>query len=139
MTISTPSQATGNRPQEMVDTAAVTEKPSVPSEPNAEGEESSDARRRSSSTENKPPQSENKADAEDATANGNPLDRVPSQANKLGKKKIAVVMGALCVWLESWVFFFNVNALGRTADLFGCMYSLFCFWRLWIWCDFSAL
>jgi hypothetical protein len=28
---------------------------------------------------------------------GNPLDRVPSQAQKLGGKKIAVVMGALCV------------------------------------------
>ncbi|KAL4947689.1 hypothetical protein BDW69DRAFT_177940 [Aspergillus filifer] len=38
-------------------------------------------------------------DATGENGNGNPLDRVPSQAQRLGKKKIAVVMGALCLVL----------------------------------------
>ncbi|KAL4796966.1 major facilitator superfamily domain-containing protein [Aspergillus venezuelensis] len=38
-------------------------------------------------------------DAAGENGNGNPLDRVPSQAQRLGKKKIAVVMGALCLVL----------------------------------------
>lgn len=33
----------------------------------------------------------------DKTASGEPLDRVPSQAHKLGKKKIIIIMTALCV------------------------------------------
>jgi hypothetical protein len=36
-------------------------------------------------------------DTSEGGGDGNPLDRVPSQAQKLGGKKIAVVMGALCV------------------------------------------
>jgi hypothetical protein len=39
-------------------------------------------------------------DAENAmekTASGPPLDRTPSQAAKMGKKKVVIVMTALCV------------------------------------------
>ncbi|CEL07375.1 hypothetical protein ASPCAL10532 [Aspergillus calidoustus] len=38
-------------------------------------------------------------DTSEGGGDGNPLDRVPSQAQKLGGKKIAVVMGALCLVL----------------------------------------
>lgn len=33
---------------------------------------------------------------------GAPLDRTPSQAQRMGKKKIIVVMGALCVRVLGW-------------------------------------
>ncbi|KAL2835091.1 major facilitator superfamily domain-containing protein [Aspergillus cavernicola] len=56
-------------------------------------------RPRSSSSENRLPADTKDEVAADASGIGNPLDRVPSQAQKLGKKKIAVVMGALCLVL----------------------------------------
>lgn len=64
---------------------------------------------------------EPRADGEDVAEkeeeeSGSPLDRTPSQAAKMGKKKIAVVMTALCVcicpdirsirnsiWSERWL------------------------------------
>lgn len=42
-------------------------------------------------------QSDNDADNVIEKAEGGPLDRVPSQAAKMGKKQIIVVMTALCV------------------------------------------
>ena len=49
-----------------------------------------------SSTEQPSPEATGDGSEEKAGA-GAPLDRVPSQAQKLGKKKIVVVMTALCV------------------------------------------
>jgi hypothetical protein len=44
---------------------------------------------------------ENAPKSPEGDATPNKLDRVPSQAQKLGKKKIAVIMVALCV-CERW-------------------------------------
>ncbi|KAL4870807.1 hypothetical protein BDV12DRAFT_165261 [Aspergillus spectabilis] len=91
----------GKRSQDGLDDAIATEKfpaPATDASPPAHTDESSDtARPRSSISENQ--HSESKYDAVAATSTENPLDRVPSQAQKLGKKKIAVVMGALCLVL----------------------------------------
>lgn len=54
--------------------------------------------KRSSSLENQN-QDESNAhnESDEKTSSGAPLDRVPSQAQKLGKKKIIIIMTALCV------------------------------------------
>lgn len=88
------SRSTGECAQDVVENYGATGKPSAPS--GTSPEESSDgAKPRSSSTEGDRTRVED--DAAPDTSNENQLDRVPSQAQKLGKKKIAVVMGALCV------------------------------------------
>jgi hypothetical protein len=42
-------------------------------------------------------QPDNEVDNVTEKTEGSPLDRAPSQAAKMGKKKIIIVMGALCV------------------------------------------
>ncbi|RDW86709.1 MDR family MFS transporter [Aspergillus mulundensis] len=85
-------------PQDAVDKVMTAEKASAPNGAHAD-ESSEGARLRSSSSENKDSLPGDDADAAPDTETGNPLDRVPSQAQRLGKKKIAVVMGALCLVL----------------------------------------
>ncbi|KAL4810165.1 major facilitator superfamily domain-containing protein [Aspergillus unguis] len=101
------SSTEGRPAQSAVDDSVFTEKPPAPSEsrPEVEDTESpeTEARPRSSSTVNEQPLADKEADGDGAQdtapGNGSPLDRAPSQAQKLGKKKIAVVMGALCLVL----------------------------------------
>lgn len=52
-----------------------------------------------SSKQNQAPEPD--SPASDKAPSGAPLDRVPSQAQKLGKKKIFAVMSALCVGLQA--------------------------------------
>ncbi|KAL5041737.1 hypothetical protein BDW71DRAFT_162323 [Aspergillus fruticulosus] len=85
-------------PQDAVDMGVTTEKPTAPNKAH-DNESSNGARPRSSSSENNPSHPNDDAAAAPNTETENPLDRVPSQAQKLGKKKIAVVMGALCLVL----------------------------------------
>ncbi|KAL4918765.1 major facilitator superfamily domain-containing protein, partial [Aspergillus aurantiobrunneus] len=83
-------------PQDAVDNFIASEKLSAPT--GTYPEESSDAARpRSLSSVNNIQRPED--DAAPDTSAENRLDRVPSQAQKLGKEKIAVVMGALCLVL----------------------------------------
>ncbi|KAL4926949.1 major facilitator superfamily-domain-containing protein [Aspergillus undulatus] len=72
----------------------------VPSGAHPDVDKESDGIRHSlsSETENQDQKLAEDGAAQD-TAPENPLDRVPSQAQKLGKKNIAVVMGALCLVL----------------------------------------
>ncbi|KAL4980578.1 major facilitator superfamily-domain-containing protein [Aspergillus desertorum] len=85
--------------QDAVDTGITAGNP--PALNTALDNESSDgAKPRSSSSESKSPSHpDDEAVTAPNTETGNPLDRVPSQAQKLGKKKIAAVMGALCLVL----------------------------------------
>jgi hypothetical protein len=64
---------------------------------------------------------------ENTTTEGAPLDRTPSQAAKMGKKKVAVVMAALCVRIRL------VASETNRANLSVSHSSSFCFWRPWIW------
>lgn len=48
-----------------------------------------------------------------ATNTGAALDRVPSQAQRLGKKKIIVIMGALCVRCHRIFFLDDICANRR--------------------------
>ena len=63
---------------------------------------------------------------------GAPLDRVPSQAQKLGKKKIVVVMTALCVCLLAPGLLIALRLVVATLTACSCD-SSFCSWQLWIW------
>lgn len=94
MAVPEASRGEGKYAQDVVENYDATEKPSTPSETSPE-ESSDGAKPRPSSAEHGRTQVED--DAPPDTPNENPLDRVPSQAQKIGKKKIAVVMGALCV------------------------------------------
>ncbi|KAL4901350.1 hypothetical protein BDW74DRAFT_85814 [Aspergillus multicolor] len=85
-------------PQDAVDKVMTAEKASAANGAHAD-ESSEGARRPSSSPENEDLHAGDDADAAPDTETGNALDRVPSQAQRLGKKKIAVVMGALCLVL----------------------------------------
>ncbi|KAL2846956.1 major facilitator superfamily domain-containing protein [Aspergillus pseudoustus] len=98
------------QPHHGVEDMVVTEKFSAPAQqPSSEVQldGSSDTVTRPRSSSENQPSSEVTETNEDAAAkemvkgggDGNPLDRVPSQAQKLGGKKIAVVMGALCLVL----------------------------------------
>ncbi|KAL4779393.1 major facilitator superfamily domain-containing protein [Aspergillus varians] len=98
MVVSGASPGGGGYPQNAVDSFAMTEKPSVPTGAHPE-ESSDDARARSSSSESKTLPHEDGDDAAPNTSAENPLERVPTQAARIGKKKIAVVMGALCLVL----------------------------------------
>ncbi|KAL4755511.1 hypothetical protein BDW72DRAFT_163959 [Aspergillus terricola var. indicus] len=84
-------------PQDAVDMGISTENFTAQKRAHAD-EPSDDAAPRTSSEITSSHQKDDAAAAPD-TETGNPLDRVPSQAQKLGKKKIAVVMGALCLVL----------------------------------------
>lgn len=61
-------------------------------------------------------------------ASGAPLDRTVSQAQKMGKKKILVVMAALCVRDpmrdRKW----------RRANVVGLAFRWRSSWQRWIWC-----
>ncbi|CBF83617.1 MDR family MFS transporter [Aspergillus nidulans FGSC A4] len=88
----------GKPPLDAADMGITTEDLTAPKKAHAD-ESLDDAAPRSSSSEiTSSPQKDDAAAAPD-TETGNPLDRVPSQAQKLGKKKIAAVMGALCLVL----------------------------------------
>ncbi|KAL2865810.1 major facilitator superfamily domain-containing protein [Aspergillus lucknowensis] len=90
------------QPQDAVDSTTVSEKFSAPPTEALSGalpDESSGTIRPRSSSGNQLPTDTDKDAAEDTSQGENPLDRVPSQAQKLGKKKIVVVMGALCLVL----------------------------------------
>ncbi|KAL5337291.1 major facilitator superfamily-domain-containing protein [Aspergillus crustosus] len=95
------STGEGKPAQDVLDDSIISEKspaPATDASRSAHPDESSDAARpRSSSSEIQP--TETKDDAVADTSTENPLDRVPSQAQKLGRKKIAVVMSALCLVL----------------------------------------
>ncbi|KAL4996404.1 major facilitator superfamily domain-containing protein [Aspergillus recurvatus] len=84
--------------QDVVDAGIPTEKPTTPDR--VHDEEPSDGTKPcSSSSGNNPSHPGDDAAAAPTAETGSPLDRVPSQAQKLGKKKIAVIMGALCLVL----------------------------------------
>ena len=95
----------GKPPLDAVDMGIKTEDPTAPKKAHADGNLDEAAPHSSSSEITSSPQKDDAAAAPD-TETGNPLDRVPSQAQRLGKKKIAVVMGALCVC--SFWFWFEV-------------------------------
>ncbi|KAL4879581.1 major facilitator superfamily domain-containing protein [Aspergillus karnatakaensis] len=100
MTVPEPSTVEDTRSHGALDDSISTEKFSAPAtgaSPPAHPDELDSVRPRSSASDNRTP--EEKDDAVKDTSTENPLDRVPSQAQKLGKKKIAVVMGALCLVL----------------------------------------
>ncbi|KAL4775190.1 major facilitator superfamily domain-containing protein [Aspergillus nidulans var. acristatus] len=88
----------GKPPQDAVDMGITTEDSTAPKKAHADEPSNHGAPRSSSSEITSSHQKDDAAAAPD-TETGNPLDRVPSQAQKLGKKKIAVVMGALCLVL----------------------------------------
>jgi hypothetical protein len=98
----------GKPPQDAVDMGITTEDSTAPKKAHADEPSNHGAPRSSSSEITSSHQKDDAAAAPD-TETGNPLDRVPSQAQKLGKKKIAVVMGALCV-CSLW-FWFEVLCL----------------------------
>lgn len=75
-------------------------------------------------------QSTAKGNTQENAAEGAPLDRTPSQAAKMGKKKIAVVMAALCVRIR-----FVASETNR-ANLSVSHSSWCCFWPPWIWYAF---
>ncbi|EAA63556.1 hypothetical protein AN2985.2 [Aspergillus nidulans FGSC A4] len=90
----------GKPPLDAADMGITTEDLTAPKKAHAD-ESLDDAAPRSSSSEiTSSPQKDDAAAAPD-TETGNPLDRVPSQAQKLGKKKIAAVMGALCTIIST--------------------------------------
>lgn len=72
---------------------------------------------------------------------GSPLDRTPSQAAKMGKKKIAVVMTALCVCttldtqhkVAAQCVASFTSLLESSTNIFFLIYSWHCFLLLWIW------
>ncbi|PYH92720.1 MFS drug transporter [Aspergillus ellipticus CBS 707.79] len=65
-----------------------------------DGPEKPDPSQSPSQASQEPPSVDSSADGPlEKTTTGPPLDRVPSQAQKLGKKKIVVVMTALCLVL----------------------------------------
>lgn len=63
---------------------------------------------------------------------GAPLDRTPSQAQRMGKKKIAVVMTALCVRILGPRHCAVECDIVRTLTSLS-NYSWLCFSQLWIW------
>lgn len=63
------------------------------------------------------------SDGKDVETDGSPLDRTHSQAQKLGKKKILIIMPALCVCFRHWDWYRTVLTIS----------SWCCFWPLWIW------
>lgn len=108
----------GSEHPQTVSDNLVSEKFSTPPTKASSGshpDELSDTTRpRSSSTENQPSMDRKDDVVADAPTGGSPLDQVPSQAQKPGKKKIAVVMGALCVCFPSYCLLKSFR--GRDAD-----------------------
>lgn len=75
-----------------------------------------------------PDQPNNAENVTEKATNGAPLDQVPSQAAKMGKNKIIVVMTALCVR--------NLpmrECSGSTESNLVSYSSWLYSWRLWTW------